>query len=331
MCLSAAATIFYNISLAVYYNLAIVYGWTERRLRRIRWWLHGIPTFLALALAIAGLPYYEWLPLFCLLPYFPLGEHMGATLGLLVMPICLSLLILTILMFNLYWSVRMQYNKSSKYNYGTRGSCTKNANNNNNNKMRSIHAKVLWTSLSYMLAFLVAWPIVVASTLLTGLDGSLPYWGVVLLLLFAPLQGFINAVMYFRPRIISCTFCARRGKDKEVEKEATASDGKSDVDSEPAGMNNDNDQEQGPSDEMPKEGNHHHEEQHNNNNNNNHRRQEEEEDSGSVEPTTTKPSSWVAFSRSGDQESPFAVVQIRTTSIDPSIAIACENPIASMV
>ena len=182
--LPVAATIFYNISLAVYYHLVIVLGWKERQLKRVRFLLHGIPVAFGFALAFTSLGHYSWHPAVCFLPVFPLEDVLHTTLGLLVVPVCVSLLILSVLLFTLYWKVREQCLKMSKFHYGK----------------VSIQQKVFVQSVSYLVAFLVAWPVIVVSSLQSGVQGPLPYWQTVLTVLLSPCQGFMNALVYFRPR-----------------------------------------------------------------------------------------------------------------------------------
>jgi len=181
-------TFFYNVSLAVYYKLVIVNGWTERRLRKIRSLLIGIPCLFGAIFAFSGLPYYTWSPIICFVNYFPLEDSLGVTLGFMIIPVSLSILTLTGIMVSIYFSVRTKTRRSSTYQYGTSRSTT-------------VQEKVFWQSLSYVIAFMITWPTIMVGALVAGAKGNLPYWFGLLLSLIAPFQGFINAVVYFRPRI----------------------------------------------------------------------------------------------------------------------------------
>ena len=184
------ATFFYNMSLGIYYKLVIVNGWRERRLRTIRFWLHAVPITAGLSLAFAGLPYYDWTPILCMTPYFPWGEQWPLLMALLIVPICGSLVVLTVLMTMIYLRVRSNYMKSLRYRY-----------NDERSSKTSTQRRVFWQSLSYVAAFAVSWPIVMVGVIMGGIQGWLPLSFGMLLALLAPLQGFINALVYFRPRI----------------------------------------------------------------------------------------------------------------------------------
>lgn len=268
----------------MYYNLVIVWGWRQQRLKQIRYWLHGTPIAIGCVFASATLQYYSWHPLVCFLPVFPWGEVADKTMGLVVVPICVSILIISALMVSVYWKVRRQFGRAAKYLYGA----------------GSMHEKVLWQSVSYVMAFLVAWPIIVAVVFHTGMAGSIPYWEVALLATVGPLQGFMNAVVYFRPRVsfTCCTDTANQDDDVSVmPSEIGCHGGQSDVDQQSLGGGT-------------------------------------VENVGDLRGRMSREPSFrsictIGSHRSADRDGrrkSYKVLQITATSYDPSIVIACEQP-----
>ena len=188
--------------------------WKEARLRKIRFWMHAFPIVLGLALAFGGLPYYTWTPSFCIIPYFPLEDNLLKVLWLLVIPFSVTLLALSVLMLQVYLTVRKQYRKSS----GNRHNAT-------------VQEKVFWQSVSYLVAFLISWPIVLVGAIRVGQTGFLPYAFGMTLVILGPLQGFINSVVYFRPRfggwfeqLIGLDFTGVAGARKNQGSKASASE-----------------------------------------------------------------------------------------------------------
>ena len=182
-----AATLFYNVALAIYYKLVILDSWRERRLKKSLIWFHAIPITIGFTLAFAGLPYYTWQAVLCYLPYFPFEDNMGVVLGIFVIPVCLSLAALLVIMVMIYCGVRKKYMISRKYVYGQGGA--------------SLQERVFWQSLRYVIAFLIPWPISVAAALRGGIIGSVRYWFGIWPTLLGPSQGFLNALIYFAPRV----------------------------------------------------------------------------------------------------------------------------------
>mmetsp|Transcript_5289 Transcript_5289/g.11772 ORF Transcript_5289/g.11772 Transcript_5289/m.11772 type:complete len:311 (-) Transcript_5289:92-1024(-) len=92
-------------------------------------------------------------------------------------------------MMNISLSVRKKYMKSSRYLFPENG------------RASTIQERVFWQSLSYLVAFLTIWPTLMAGLITAGIHGELPYWFSVTLVVVAPLPGFVNALIYFQPRI----------------------------------------------------------------------------------------------------------------------------------
>ena len=52
-------SIFFNISLCLYYTLVIVYGWRDHQLGKIKRQLFLAPVTVGVGLSLAGIPFYE--------------------------------------------------------------------------------------------------------------------------------------------------------------------------------------------------------------------------------------------------------------------------------
>ena len=46
---------FYNASLSIYYTLVIRYNWKERELKKLEWFMHGVPALWSIGSAVSGL------------------------------------------------------------------------------------------------------------------------------------------------------------------------------------------------------------------------------------------------------------------------------------
>lgn len=186
-------SIFYNVSLALYYVLVISHGWKEFQLRKIRLYMHLVPVTVGLVLAFAGIPFYHWLEYGCHIEPFTIDEdeeykgYLWAVLLFVVVPLGLSILTITASMAFVYNSVRKRSAASRKWSFGI-------------NKASKLEQAVFWQCLFYVMAFYVTWPIVFA-VYLASIDAGGPLWLAITVAFVAPLQGFSNAVVYIRPKL----------------------------------------------------------------------------------------------------------------------------------
>jgi hypothetical protein len=174
-------SVFYNVSLAVYYLLVIVYAWRERGLVKIRHYLHGFPITFGVVLAFGGIPVYDWFEYGChLLP--PPDGDMAAVWMFAVGPIGISILAIIGCMSTVYYKVRSQSRTSKKWSLGPA-------------KPNSLEARVFYQSLWYVLSFLVSWPILFAMYL-ASVDVGGPYGLTIMIAFLAPLQVRFGQLAY---------------------------------------------------------------------------------------------------------------------------------------
>lgn len=130
----------------------IVFSWKERQLHKIQKWLHAVPLVSGLALAFAGIPFYEPQVLACWIAPPPLAIDYTNILVFGILPICFAILFTTGAMIVVYWKVRKDSQVSSKWRRGQPKS-----------KKVSLESQVFYQSLFYLLAFWLSWPILIAA------------------------------------------------------------------------------------------------------------------------------------------------------------------------
>ena len=241
--------IFFNNSLSVYYILVVVRGWKNHQLLPVRKWLFSAPVIAAFILAFAGIPYYseDWVGCW-IEPHPYTAENWIYFFG--AMPVFLTTTFSTIAQIRVYFAVRAQLRKSSKWNINTVASGRQKHFSSSSSRAidmsgkfsSSMHqassmapdgqwadkstlssantagrvgascpryfgvlcsdgaeATVFWQSFFYLAAYYICW-----LTLLLGIfrggSQSFAFW--CLLVTVAPLQGFFNALVYFRPRVM---------------------------------------------------------------------------------------------------------------------------------
>jgi hypothetical protein len=62
---------------------------------------------------------------------------------------------------------------------------------------------VFWQAMFYLIAFMISWPALLGGVIKGGIDGSVPYWFGFFMAFVAPIQGFVNGLVYFNTRIYS--------------------------------------------------------------------------------------------------------------------------------
>jgi hypothetical protein len=226
---------FYNMVLSVYYFLVIKKGMRESQLQRLKYWFH-VPTLLVgFGLAFAGIPFYENIYFTCHIPaavaintWGAEGEATSITEAksdslltiFSIVPISIVFVVGGINMILIYLHVRKVDKAANRWRMGHRlAQNSAEAEEAGSSKQfrtplprperkpqtavtpsNRISDEVWWQAVFYMGSFLMTWPIyyVANFTVLEKWD-NYSFWIAVTLLY--PLQGFWNAVVYFRPRL----------------------------------------------------------------------------------------------------------------------------------
>jgi hypothetical protein len=220
-------SILYNMSLSFYFLMVVRYGMKEYQMKKLRLWLHVPALVLGFALAFAGIPYYEKLSYGCYIRPPTLAEDYGDFVIFTAVPICTAIVIATVNIVLVYWSVRQQMITSRKWQFGSapmqqlQASTSSLSRNTDTTYALPTNADVSSESfqsrrrqtliqkterqtfrqaLFYLGAFYLTWPILLVANFNQATQDSYAFTLVVLTLV--PLQGFLNFLVYARPRIL---------------------------------------------------------------------------------------------------------------------------------
>lgn len=175
---------FYNLAMAIHHMLVISYEWNEIRIKKVRWWLYLIPPMIGLGLALGGMGFYGSHDAVCWITGWT------ETWMFLAVPLSTVTVLATLIMFMIYRKVYRQQRRSGRWSLSS-------------NTHQSISRKVFWQAFWYLMCFYATWPIVVVLAFInTGLYEK--YGLHCLVILLAPLQGFLNFINYSRPRFLRC-------------------------------------------------------------------------------------------------------------------------------
>jgi hypothetical protein len=214
------ASIFYNASLATYYFMIIGLSKRENWLQRQQWWLHLIPFVSGISLAGASIPFASNDYYGCHLPITP---TLGTTaLFLFVLPIMVVVLYCTFLMLFIVHKVRQQYKKTRRWRHESRQQTSRDRSNIHGNMDQAQHNRggnkgagileilerqVILQAILYLAALWCTWPLFIVPyacfKYIQDLNQSEEYAFYFIIFLLAPLQGFLNGLIYFRTRITS--------------------------------------------------------------------------------------------------------------------------------
>jgi hypothetical protein len=222
-------SIFYNMSLSFYFMLVVRYGMKENQLKKLQLWLNLPALIVGFALAFGGIPYYSYVFSGCYIPPPPLVEDYRFIVIFAVVPICTAIVILTANTLLVYWAVRKQMIAARKWRISravprsnnstvagtlaasgrismiTDASGTSEEHWNRSSEMpktviERMERQTFWQALFYLGAFYLTWPILLVSQLNESAASSFPV--VIIVFILAPLQGFLNFLLYARPRIL---------------------------------------------------------------------------------------------------------------------------------
>ena len=134
-------SVFYNVSLALYYVFVVALGWRESQLKAIQGYMIFVPPVVGLGLAFGGITSYDWLEYGChLLP--PPGGDLWVVLVFVVLPLGLSIAAITASMFIVYCKVRRQVATTRKWSFGV-------------SKASALEQQVFWQALYYVISFYI--------------------------------------------------------------------------------------------------------------------------------------------------------------------------------
>jgi hypothetical protein len=166
--------------------LVILFDWREDRIKKCRFCLLGIPIVVALALALAAIPFYGISATMC---YVVEYEHVFLTI-----PISIVMFFATIIMGMI--CVHVYSRELRVRRWIPAGSET-------GERQPSLSRKVFWQGFWYLMCFYVSWPIILV---IVSVDsGYYVRYGLQCTAMFvAPLQGFLNSIAYSRLQFLQC-------------------------------------------------------------------------------------------------------------------------------
>jgi len=207
------SAVMYNAALAVYYFLVIVREWSGADILRIEpcFHLHAIAWGLGTAVASLALTLFNQVGWDCWISASPLGckeswKNNGITTctrgdngslyqwAFYYAPLWAVLILVTSLMYSVYWTVKQQEKKMRQYRLGADVTTA----TNECNRSRKIANQAMW----YVGAFYASWIFPTIFQLVLVTNGNI-YFPLLFLTAFSvPIQGFLNLLVYTHPKYL---------------------------------------------------------------------------------------------------------------------------------
>uniref|UniRef100_A0A7S2EJG5 G-protein coupled receptors family 1 profile domain-containing protein n=1 Tax=Ditylum brightwellii TaxID=49249 RepID=A0A7S2EJG5_9STRA len=186
--LSLAAPL-YNLSLAIYYLLFITYQWKEREIKKLERFLHPAIMVIAFGIAIAGLPLrlYNNSNVWCWIAPDAADPNRGDNanfyrFALFYVELWFIIITVTILMSAVVLTIVRTEMKSAKYAM----------------RSLSLSRQVFIQSVSYVSIFYLSWTFPTTLRILQTIGTPVPYAIFLCAVIFTPLQGFFNSLVYLK-------------------------------------------------------------------------------------------------------------------------------------
>ena len=180
--LGQSTSMFYNMFLALYFFLVVVRGWRESSCRKIIVWVHVAAVVCSVGLAVGAIPFIEAQFGVCgILP--PLTSSQWQVSLFYTAPVSIVLFTLTVSTLAICRSVYIQEKRARKWKFVK--------------KKLSMTREVLWQSFWYVMAFCVTLPMMLVS-FYAPFEYPRGFWIFIVTAFLAPLQGLMNALVYFQ-------------------------------------------------------------------------------------------------------------------------------------
>lgn len=190
-------------------------------LNRLRKWILGLPVLGGIIMGCASIPFIETGVVGCQvmppLDFLPtevleaagFESQEGPFLGLLIIPGYLVIAFTTGALFRVYFHIRKVDKKARKWKFrqntkSTDGTSTTSSNNrqkSSRSALSHMRAEVFWQSVLYLVALYLTWFVYLSVTVHAERYITSHYALWTFLFFIAPLQGFLNSLCYFRPRL----------------------------------------------------------------------------------------------------------------------------------
>lgn len=195
-------SIFYNMSLSIYFWLVICRNWKERQFQRIRLWVHLSIWTVGFTLGFASLPYIGPVLSNCGLMRPPGVATLWPVNIFFTIPVCLVLIVSTLATGAICRNVYMQQKKAQKWMADRNMELTR---------------KVFWQSFWYLLAFYCTIPWLVVGYYV-DVNSATEFMVIMFSFGFLnPSQGVLNALVFFQRQRgwgTKCRWCVGKGTKK---------------------------------------------------------------------------------------------------------------------
>lgn len=178
----------YNTMLAAFYLLVIRYKWKQDKLKKAEILFHGLPICFSIGTSLSGigLHIYGNANLWCWIK----GDEHVYRLAFYYGPLFVTIFVTMLLMLSTVQYVVSVERKARKFQAST-GTGT------------SYSRRVATQASCYLAVYFITWTPMVTVRLIQFAGGTTPQWLLLLAALFTPFQGFLNCLVYFRPRYLN--------------------------------------------------------------------------------------------------------------------------------
>ena len=198
-----STSMFYNVCLSIYFLLVIVFNWKEHDWKKWGRWIHATVLLIGIGLAVGSLPYINAQFGVCgILP--PLTSSQWQVSLFYTGPVCVVLLILFVATTIICREVYTQQKRAVKWRMvngedrlDPPSDTIRRTPRSKPSKRSSLAKRVFWQSFWYVMAFFSTLPFVLV-TFYIRFTTPQHYWLLVVTAVLAPLQGFMNAMIYFQ-------------------------------------------------------------------------------------------------------------------------------------
>lgn len=224
----SSASAWSNASLSLYYKLVIVDGWRERQFSSlIRGLLLIAPVVIGSTLGYLSYPYIDPSGVSCNFLPFPASERALQFYMITLLPFLICLAVVIGLNFYTCFKFSRQMSRADRWRMNKRlprddkskrGSSSRSIRGtlqslSGHVSSDTLQGSVVRQSVFYVLAFVAAAPVALTVSILLS-NFIVKYWLTLFSMFTAPLQGFNNALIFFRPRIFQ--LCAERRQKRAI-------------------------------------------------------------------------------------------------------------------
>lgn len=229
----------YNSMLSVYYFLVIRNGMSEKKfLTKVEPYMHAVAVIFSLGVSFAGvgLDLYNNADVWCWIARYPVGCQTSAEYGsdgtctrgdnafiyrwaLFYGPLWFLVLVVMILMSLVWYSLYRQEMTVLKYDVTRqvrRQGYMEKMKNKKSRKSFKMSQEVAKQAVCYVGAFYITWIAATVNRILQEATGKQYFAAMLCHVIFTPMQGFFNFLVYMRPRF------RRWKKEKKASKKANA-------------------------------------------------------------------------------------------------------------